>query len=456
MGGDDGSENSNGTETTDGTTTGNANQTYTIEYWSGNYAETPEQKKAIDTFVKAFNKNHSNIQVNVTGVAFSNLSDKLRGALSSGNAPHVIEAGTEPALVADGIGMDISEYFESSPAADKFPEGVMAPHRTWGKQIGDSSGGLYTWPTSVVMIMPSWRTDWLEQAGYSAEDVNHKAGSLSYDDLRQIYSDMKDTEMGQKQGAYPSTTSLKASDADIPAMYAAQHGGGLGAFVNEAGTEATINSPESIEAWKMVKEFTVEKEFWDPKAVEHGDEESTSGHWSGMYGENHVQDNGDYWVEYRAKKPQMMKNQEFVFGVPYHQKREATFAFPFANGLVKDADWKGDAHIEAAIKFNETWTATEKWSLHNAKNLGWTPLVPSTINENDYFAESKMHEDFWRGAVFDTLKNFEQVPPPAVRGADSIISDIPANMFQRILGQGKPVKEAADIAADEINKVLNS
>ncbi|NEU58669.1 ABC transporter substrate-binding protein [Halorussus sp. MSC15.2] len=428
----------------------------TLEVWLSYYTEGETKKKYTDQLVKKY-QNQTGTQINVTGVPYTDVVTKFRSARAAGNVPHLVEVMTRPGILAGGAGMVVNDLWESSSLADKTSDKIMAGHRVWGSQSTGEQGNLVTFPLGFRPYLSAWRTDWLEQAGIDPSEVNHKAGSLHwYDDMPGIYDKLKQTDLGQQQGAFPDTTGMKQSDEEYMSLYIPQHGGSKSGVVNLKGTKATIDSEPARRAIKMQFDY-IDQGYFHENSINHGDEESTTLHWSGQTAVNHIQDSTDLWGDYLEEQPQAMKNGAYTWGLPMNAGTKSALAWLPALGFIADG-FSNQQEKDEAVKFIEWWVGDSDRAVKNAKNLGFVPVAPQQIQNEDFFAKTEMHKEFWRGAAMKTLKQFEPSVIPAVPGANAITYDIPRSMHQRIsqmLGRGTGLDEAVNQATSQAAKEIN-
>jgi ABC-type glycerol-3-phosphate transport system substrate-binding protein len=431
----------------------------TLNVWLSYYTEGENKRQYTDELISQY-QNESSTQINVTGVPYTDIVTKFRSARASGDVPHLIEVMTRPGVLAGGAGMVVNDLWESSSLADKTSDQIMNGHRVWGSQSTGEEGNLVTFPLGFRPYLTAWRTDWLEQAGIDKTEVNHEAGSLHWrDDIPEIYDKLKQTDLGQQDGNFPDTTGMKQSDEEYLSLYIPQHGGSLSGVVDITGQEATIDSQEAREAIKMQMEF-IEEGLFHENSINHGDEESTTLHWGGQLAVNHMQDSTDLWGDYLEEQPDAMENGDYTWGVPMNAGTKAALAWLPSLGFIGDA-FSNQQEQDAAVNFIEWWVGDSDRAVQNAQNLGFVPVSPQQIQEEDFFGQTPMHEEFWRGAAQRTLEEFDPSVIPAVPGANSITYDIPRQMHQRIaqqLQQGtgldQAVNQATSQAAEQINQTL--
>ncbi|PSP76226.1 hypothetical protein BRC86_01850 [Halobacteriales archaeon QS_3_64_16] len=427
----------------------------TLDIWLSYYTEGETKRTYTDEIISQYEEETGN-SINVTGVPYTDVSTKFQAARASGDVPHLVEVMTRPGILAGGAGMRINDAFQSSKLADTVSEKVLRGHKVWGQQSTGEQGALVSVPIGFRPYFSCWRTDWLKEANIDPAEVNHKAGSLHWrEDIPAIYDKLKQTELGQKEGHFPDTTGMKQSDEEYMSLYGPQHGGSLSGVVNEDGTEATIDSQSVRDAVQLQKEY-IENGYFHENSINFGDEESTTAHWSGQIAVNHIQDSTDLWGDYLEEQPDAMKNGAYTWGLPMNAGTKAALAWLPGLGFIADAFSGGSDQeaLETAMGFVEWWVANGQRAVQNAKKLGFVPVDPNLISQEDFFGQSPLHQEFWRGAAMKTLENFESSVIPAVAGADAITYDIPRSMHQSILGQGVPVEEATANAAEQINEVL--
>jgi ABC-type glycerol-3-phosphate transport system substrate-binding protein len=422
----------------------------TLNIWFSFMTEGETKKQWAETLTKKFQK-ETGIEINLQGVPYTEIVNKARAARSAGNMPHMIEAMTNPGVLAVGP-MVINDIWESTQLSDLVSDKVLEAHKTWGAQTTGETGNLVSMPIGFRPYLSTWRTDWLNQAGIDRSEVNYKAGSLNWkEDVLPIYKKLAQTKIGQKPNNYPDMTGLKQSDQEYKSMYIPQFGGSLSGVVDKEGTKATIDSKEAIEAIKFYW-GQIEKKNFHPNSINSGDEESSTLHWSGKIADNHIQDSTDLWASYRGEHLKAVKNGLYTWGLPYHQEQKSAFAFTPGMGFFKDA-FNSQAEKDAAAHFVDWWVANPQRAVKNSKYLGFVPVAPKYIDEKSFYGKTQQHKRFWRGACKKTLENVEAATICALPGAHSITYAIPRSMDTRIQS-GTPIKEAASRAASEIEKVL--
>ncbi len=431
----------------------------TLEVWLSYYTEGKTKRQYTDQLVKQY-QNQSNTQINVTGVPYTDVVTEFQSARAAGNVPHLVEVMTRPGILAGGAGMVVNDLWQSSSLADKTSDKIMNGHRVWGAQSTGKQGNLVTFPLGFRPYFTAWRTDWLQQANIDPSEVNHEAGSLHWrDDMPGIYDKLKQTQMGQRQDSFPDTTGMKQSDEEYLSLYIPQHGGSMSGVVDLKGQNATIDSQAARNAIKMQFEY-INRGYFHQNSINHGDEESTTLHWSGQVACNHIQDSTDLWGDYLEEQGQAMRNGQYTWGLPMNAGTKAALAWLPALGFIGDA-FNNQREQDAAVKFIEWWIGDSDRAVQNAKNLGFVPVAPAQIKNENFFGQSEMHTEFWRGACLKTLNQFDPAVIPAVPGANAITYDIPRGMHQQIaqqLQQGtgldQAVNQATSQAATEINRLL--
>lgn len=424
----------------------------TLNVWLSYYTEGETKRTYTDEIIGQYEEETGNT-VNITGVPYTDVSTKFQAARASGEVPHLVEVMTRPGILAGGAGMRVNELFQSSALADQVTDKVLNGHRVWGQQSTGEEGALVTVPLGLRPFFTAWRTDWLEQAGIDPAEVNHEAGSLNWrEDMPPIYDRLQQTELGQRQGHFPDTSGMKQSDEEYMSLYIPQFGGSLSGVTNVEGTEATIDTPEAREAVKMQRDF-VQEGYFHANSINHGDEESTTLHWSGQIACNHIQDSTDLWGDYLEEQPQNMEDGLYTWGLPMNGGTQAALSWLPCLGFIEDG-FENQTEKETAMGFLEWWIGDNQRAVGNSENLGFVPPTPGAIKQEDFYGQSEMHTEFWRGACLKTLEEFDAAVIPAVAGADAITYDIPRQMHQRVLQEGMSVEQATSMAADEINRIL--
>lgn len=449
-GGDGGGQ---GTPTQGGGATTGTPTPGTTEFtvWFSFITEQGDPARQLAQDWKTAYEKEANASITIKGVPYAQLTKQFRSAQAGGNVPHAVEVLTNPVVMTAGSGMRTNPYFEGSHTQEVIADSILDLNKLWGTQASGEEGTLMTWPLSFLPYIPVWRMDWLKQAGYSRSDVNHEAGSLHWtEDVEPIFKDLMNTELGQQNGHFPSATGMKQSDMEYQAFYSQQFGGSITGTVNRKGNKATINSAAALEAYKMQKRF-IENGMFDNNSINMGDEEATTKHWNGQIAENHIQDMGDVWSVYQQEQTEAWNNRQFAFGQAFSANTQSTLTWLESMAFMENA-FENERQKEVVTGAFDFWV--KEFSEEAINAIGWTPVDPSVIANAEWFGQSEIHKDFWRGAVQKTLKNSELGTIPAVPGADAITYDIPRTMWVKILQQGVPIEQAANEAAKEINSLL--
>lgn len=289
---------------------------------------------------------------------------------------------TRPSVLTGGVGLVINDLFETMELADVVSDKVMAGHELWGSQATGESGNIISLPLGIRPFLTCWRMDWLNQAGIDPAEVDYRAGSLHwYDDMPEIYEKLLQTDIAQQEDYYPDATGMKQSDEEYMALYIPEHGGSLSGVVDITGTEATIDSPEARKAVQMQVDYLAQG-YFDSKSINMGDEESTTDHWAGKIGINHIQDSTDLWADYQSEQPDNFENGFYKWGLPMNAGTKAALAWQPALGFMKAA-FDSQAEREAAADFIDFWVAKPENALFNSKTLGFVPPAPKTMSEQD-------------------------------------------------------------------------
>lgn len=440
---------SDGTTSDGTTTTAGDGSKPELTMWLGYITESPAKKKYTQEVARRAEEKFD-VSINIKGVAYSNFVREFRAAAAAGDYPHLVDMQTNPEVLAGGVGRPIDDLFEGSKTQKKATERVVEPMRMWGNQLTGESQ-IAAWPVGFRPHLPVWRMDWLKQAGIPRERVNFSNGSNSYEELVDVYKQLQQTQLGQQSGHAPSITAMKASDCEYLEMYIPQFGGPISGVVNREGTEATIDSQAARDAIQMQFDY-LDKGYYHNSSVTAGDEKATTLHWAGKIASNPLQDTSDMWASYRNEQSQAMQNMEYAFSVPHNGGTKATLSWYLSLGFVEPA-FQSQAELDAAAQFLDWWATSEEAAPGIPKQLGFLPINPGIIETNDWFGQSKLHENFWRGAALKTFEEFKQATVPAVPGGTKITYEIPAKMYDQIR-QGTSIEEATSRAAEEINSVL--
>lgn len=461
-GGGESNEDGSGSEDgdSDGGSTGTTTGAGTIRFWNGNAAEGETRRGVWEDLVSRFNDQHSDITVEMQVVPNDQKPKKLRSAAAAGsdNLPHIIDVASRFEVFDAAETMEMTELWESSNAADMVGDTVIDLNRQLGR-IATGEDALVTWPQGLQANISIWRADWLEAAGYAREDVwagdgeNEGHTSLDiYDDLEPILREMKESDLGQKEGHYPSASHMKMSDEEYLAQPMGIFGASRFSVLNRDATNTIIETQPARDAISWQTGW-VDEGLFHPSTITWGDEETTAAQWSGNIAYQDGQDATDGWNGYLAEQPDKMKNLDYVWGVPpsYKEKRVLSEARSF---VAYQAPFNNQRQKEAAATFMDWVIANPENIMLLTKQLGFIPIAKETIDQNDWFGQSDLHKQYWRGAVKTMLDEYEMCALPPITGSAAINLEIPNKMHQRILQQGVSVKKATSMAADAIRNVL--
>ncbi|MFB6160717.1 MAG: hypothetical protein ABEJ61_06015 [Haloferacaceae archaeon] len=449
-----------------GTTTGeNSGSTVTLLLMSGSMSDEPSNKKYWQNAAERFGEQVNGAEMELRGVPYPNQFKKIRASIQAGqgDVPHLNEVSNQINNVQAGEVLRLKEegLWGQSKLSEKIADGVLSLNEKWGEQVTGTEGKLVTWGVGLRPFMNAYRKDWLSAAGLSAEDVNRSAGAPNWYDgsgsgpsmFNEVYPAMNETDLAAPDDAAPDTTGMKQADEEILVDYIAAWGVSLMGPVNNAATRSILDTERGRDVIRFQKEG-IDKGYFHPNSINHGDEEATTLMWSNKMGAIHVQDTADLWGSFRQQLGPDKYEQNYTWGLPPvgpgSEGQKAMFSvnpalIPFAQA------YDSQAEKDASVDFIDFFTGSEE-SIVRTKNLGWVPANPTAL-EGDWFSSTSLHEKYW-STVKTLVEDYTPAAQPAVQGTTKISFEIPRKMHQRILQQEMSVEKATQLAADEINQIL--
>ena len=212
----------------EGAAIGDGPATGTVDVWA-----MGTEGEELGAFVEDFEKANPDATVNVTAVPWEAAHDKLANAITSGKTPDVSLIGTTW----------MGEFAEAG-GLDPTPEGLVDEadfyEGAWGSTVvGDTSYGV---PWFVETRVLYYRTDLAEKAGWDE-------APQTWDELKQFATDLQD-KAGAEYGISLQPGQTGSWQTVLP--FAWSNGAEV---TNDAGTEYTIDSPETTEALEYYKSF---------------------------------------------------------------------------------------------------------------------------------------------------------------------------------------------------------
>jgi multiple sugar transport system substrate-binding protein len=228
--------------------------TGTIEVWA-----MGTEGEELGEFTAAFEEEHPDAQVEVTAVPWDSAHTKIATAITSGKTPDVALIGTTW----------MGEFAETG-GLEPTPEGLVDEadffEGAWSSTVvGDTSYGV---PWYVETRVLYYRKDLAQKAGWDQAPA-------SWDELKQFATDLE-KKAGAEYGISLPPGQTGSWQTMLP--FAWSNGATL---TDDAGSEYTIDSPETVEALEYYKTYFDEglspSRTLDPGELESGFAEGTYG-----------------------------------------------------------------------------------------------------------------------------------------------------------------------------------
>ncbi|MFB6160248.1 MAG: hypothetical protein ABEJ61_03620 [Haloferacaceae archaeon] len=425
--------------------------------------DEPSNKKYWENAIQRFNEQSNDVEVDLTGVPYENQFKKIRSAIQAGGdtSPHLNEIGSriDTIQAADLLHLKEEGLWGQSQVKEKVTDGVLSLSENWGYQATGKEGALATWPLGLRPYMSVFRKNWIEAAGWSVEEMESNGapgwydGGESYSMFNELYPDMNKTDLASGD-ASPDTTGMKEGDEEIFSHYAGQWGLTLMGTLNNKGTRSIMDTEKARDIIRFQQEG-IEKGYFHPNSINHGDEEATTLLWSNKLGYIHVQDVSDLWSSFRGQLGADSYEQNWGWDLPPmgpgSDGQKSTYSVTPVFAPFK-ASYKNQAQKDASVEFTDWFAASDTEPLTRTKNIGWVPIDPA-IMTGDWFTQDDLHTRFW-SKMKTIVEEYSVSAQPAVQGASKIGFEIPRSMHQRIFQQGMSIEKATNLAAEQMNQIL--
>ena len=208
----------------------------TLTFWNG---FTSTDGDVLTEIVDRYNgENDKGVTIEMDIMTWDVFNEKLPAAISAGQAPDFVlcSTGYYPSYVNAGSFQDLSDYFDrDGNSRDDFDTAVLE-----GLTYGDDLIGI---PFQVVTHYLFWDKDLFSAAGLDPESP-----PTNWDEIKEYAGKLTDASKNQFGWLIPT-------DNNVVAQYTMYAFGGD--FTDEAGTTATLNSPENVEAFEWMYDVYV-------------------------------------------------------------------------------------------------------------------------------------------------------------------------------------------------------
>ena len=208
----------------------------TLTFWNG---FTSTDGDVLTEIVDRYNgENDKGVTIEMDIMTWDVFNEKLPAAISAGQAPDFVlcSTGYYPSYVNAGSFQDLSDYFDrDGNSRDDFDTAVLE-----GLTYGDDLIGI---PFQVVTHYLFWDKDLFSAAGLDPESP-----PTNWDEIKEYAGKLTDASKNQFGWLIPT-------DNNVVAQYTMYAFGGD--FTDEAGTTATLNSPENMEAFEWMYDVYV-------------------------------------------------------------------------------------------------------------------------------------------------------------------------------------------------------
>ncbi|WP_019636749.1 ABC transporter substrate-binding protein [Paenibacillus fonticola] len=220
-----------------------SNKEKILQLWTRE-ASAPNVKEAVDKF----NSENRGFKVELTSFPNANFTEQFSTALASGAAPDIISIDLvyAPYFASIGAFQDLTDYYNSLD----FKEHLIQAMATQGAY----NGKQYALPFSGEVSALAYNKEHFKEAGLDPDSPPE-----TWEDLREYARKLTTTD----RFAYVYAGADVGGQAFTFLPYIWGNGGDI---LNENGTEAKINSPETIEALQFYTDLT-QKDKVTPEGV---------------------------------------------------------------------------------------------------------------------------------------------------------------------------------------------
>ncbi|HLR02249.1 MAG TPA: sugar ABC transporter substrate-binding protein [Virgibacillus sp.] len=390
----------------------------TIEFWTLSLSDYSDFFEGV---IDDFEEENPDVEVKLLDVPAGDIEEKLVAAVSSGEAPDVVNLNPQFSyqLAGEDALLDLEDEV-SDEEKDRYVDAAWDANKYNGETFGI--------PYTVSSELTVYNGDIYEEAGLDPEEAPE-----TYEEAKE-HSEIINEETG-KYGFYP------ALDESKTIIYMQQFGADL---TNEEGTEAAFNTEEGLEMFEYFTDMYQDGLIPDEalsrdNSQQQGIDRYSSGEVSIFPGpvflRQYDANSPDIYDASKVSKPLEGKSGDVSLGVH-------NFVIP-----------EQTEHKDAAVDF--------ALFISNPENqLAWgkeAPVIPSAEEalEDDYFTESSSDPmDEARVENAETVKSGDAiVMEPPLHNRKRLVDSMHDWLEKSMRGEVSP-QEALDGAEEEWNELL--
>lgn len=386
----------------------------TLDYFTFTPGEAHEED--LKKMIEEFESQNPTIKINYEMAAFDDYFTKLQTRLAGGDAPDTFELNYENFVnyASKGALKELDSLIEedSEFSPDQLNQQAYEAFQHDGKQYG-----MVESFSNVVMF---YNKDLFDEAG-----VDYPAADWTWDEELAAAEKLTD----QKAGVWGTYAPFQFWE-----FYKtiAQNGG---AVLNEDKTEATVNSPENIEALQWMADKVNKYE------VTPSDEDMSGQSDSDLFlnGKVAMLRTGIWMMD-------SFKEADFNWDIALEPGNTQKAHHFFANGLAVSKD---SEHPEAAWKWLKFMSASEEAAQIRIDSSWELPAVSNDALVQDYIEQTPPES---REVVFEALDTL--VVPPVIEDWNKLTDAFTQELDQVKLGDKSP-EEALNDLQPTIQKLLS-
>jgi len=377
------------------------------------FSAAPDHLKDLDAIIKAFNKEHPNITIDVQTAAYADYFTKLQTSVAGGTAPDTFELNYENFVTYASAG-SLLDLTAPSSADAEFDASAYYP-KAYG--VFQQDAKQYGLPESFSDVLLLYNKDLFDAAG-----VSYPTADWTWDD---------ELANAQKLTNAASGTWGDFQPVQFFEFYKvlAQNGG---SFFSPDGKTVTFNDPKGVEAaqWLISKvgKVTPESAF--------GPDQDTALFKAGKLAMWH----SGIW-QFSG-----LKDAPFKWDVQVEPGKVQKAHHFFANAVVASSATTHPAEAWAWLRFLTSSPEAVKTRLDASWEL---PAVADQSQFGTYLDQTPPDN---REAVFQALDNI--VVPPVIEQQSQMQDIVSKALESARLGQ-VPVQQALDDAAQQVQALLN-
>lgn len=382
-------------------------------------AAFPDLDRAIKNAIPLYEKNHPNVKIELTSLAYPDHHNAMTTALATGsNLPDVMAVEMEYVgkFATSGGLEDLAQApYSVTPELGKLSK-FMLP------AVMNEAGSVFALPTDIGPGSLFYRKDMLDKAQVSEADLMQSWESY--------------IEAGKKikkaTGAY-----MLANAVDIKDIYIKTDlKDGEGVYFNKAG-EPLVNSPRFEEAFrlaKMARDAGIDAKInaWSNEWTESFKRDKVATQMMGAWLGGHL----EKWLAPEAKgkwRAAQLPNNNFAFW------GGSFYSIP-----------KASPQKAAAYEFIKFMTLNKDMQLDSFKNVNAFPALIEA--QSDAFMEQPI--EYLGGQVARKLwkESADKIQPITVDKFDSVAKEVVNAELDKVLSQGKDIKTALTDAQELLKK----